>query len=81
MRWPALIFAALLASTVSTHGAAITTQRRVELREETRQLWTHAYSAYIENAFPADELKPLSCTAAHRDTVNKDNAINDVLGK
>ena len=33
----------------------------VELREESKDMFYHAYNAYMYNAFPADELMPLSC--------------------
>ena len=34
---------------------------RRKLRERTRGLFLHAYDNYIDHAWPADELKPLSC--------------------
>jgi len=30
-------------------------------REEVRQMFEHAYSSYLEHAYPYDELRPLSC--------------------
>lgn len=33
----------------------------IELREESKDMFYHAYNAYLFNAFPADELMPLSC--------------------
>ena len=32
----------------------------IELREESKDMFYHAYNAYLFNAFPADELMPLS---------------------
>ena len=33
----------------------------IELREESKDMFYHAYNAYLFNAFPADELMPLTC--------------------
>lgn len=29
---------------------------------QTKQLWYHGFDNYMQHAFPADELRPLSCT-------------------
>ena len=37
-------------------------RREIEdLREESKDMFYHAYNAYMDNAFPADELMPLTC--------------------
>eukprot|EP01117_Protostelium_nocturnum_P019222 TRINITY_DN8276_c0_g2_i1.p1 TRINITY_DN8276_c0_g2~~TRINITY_DN8276_c0_g2_i1.p1 ORF type:complete len:832 (+),score=187.80 TRINITY_DN8276_c0_g2_i1:79-2496(+) len=33
----------------------------LELREEVREMFIHTYDNYMKNAFPADELHPISC--------------------
>lgn len=35
---------------------------RLRLREEVREMFYHGYDNYLRNAFPKDELLPLSCT-------------------
>ena len=35
---------------------------RLQLREEVREMFYHGYESYLANAFPKDELLPLSCT-------------------
>jgi hypothetical protein len=35
--------------------AAMTSERKVELREETRDLFNHGFDAYMHNAFPMGE--------------------------
>ena len=35
---------------------------RLQLREEGREMFYHGYESYLANAFPKDELLPLSCT-------------------
>ena len=37
---------------------------RIKLREETRELFYHGYSNYMEHAFPSDVLQPGQCTGA-----------------
>ncbi|GBG30893.1 Mannosyl-oligosaccharide alpha-1,2-mannosidase [Hondaea fermentalgiana] len=39
----------------------ISETERINLREQVRGMFYHGYNAYMENAFPLDELKPLSC--------------------
>ena len=42
--------------------------RRVwEWREQARDMWHHAWDAYLTNAFPLDELRPLECTGRRWD--------------
>lgn len=36
-------------------------ETRLRLREEVRDMFIHAYDGYMEYAFPAGELLPLSC--------------------
>eukprot|EP01065_Artemidia_motanka_P027204 TRINITY_DN32422_c0_g1_i1.p1 TRINITY_DN32422_c0_g1~~TRINITY_DN32422_c0_g1_i1.p1 ORF type:complete len:1227 (+),score=363.49 TRINITY_DN32422_c0_g1_i1:67-3681(+) len=39
-----------------------TDARRLALREETRRMFQHAWQGYLDHAWPADELRPLSCS-------------------
>eukprot|EP01059_Diplonema_ambulator_P000627 TRINITY_DN10517_c0_g1_i7.p1 TRINITY_DN10517_c0_g1~~TRINITY_DN10517_c0_g1_i7.p1 ORF type:complete len:1287 (+),score=215.01 TRINITY_DN10517_c0_g1_i7:41-3901(+) len=38
-----------------------TSGRKEALKDEVREMFTHAWEGYLEYAFPADELKPMSC--------------------
>lgn len=40
-------------------------------------MFYHAYENYMENAFPLDELKPLSCTGRGREGRG---SLDDILG-
>lgn len=53
----------------------------VSCREEARDMFYHAYRAYMENAYPADELMPLSCTGRYRGLTPGRGDIDDCLGK
>ena len=35
---------------------------RVQRREEVREMFTYAYDKYMQHAYPAGELRPISCT-------------------
>lgn len=50
-------------------------------REEARQMFYHAYDAYMDNAYPADELMPLSCKGRWRGVTPSRGDMDDVLGK
>jgi len=55
-------------------------EERLALKEDAREMFYHAYSAYMQNAYPADELLPLSCAGRYRDAANPRGDIDDVLG-
>ncbi|EEC03431.1 conserved hypothetical protein, partial [Ixodes scapularis] len=49
-------------------------------REEVREMFYHAYRAYMDYAYPADELMPLSCKGRYRGTEPNRGDIDDALG-
>lgn len=55
-------------------------KERTQLREEARDMFYHAYNAYMDNAYPADELMPLSCTGRYRGVSPNRGDIDDSLG-
>lgn len=59
----------------------MTIREQEALRENVRSLFYHGFNGYMDNAFPEDELQPLTCTGRGRDKTNEDNlGINDVCG-
>ncbi|THH12390.1 hypothetical protein EW145_g47 [Phellinidium pouzarii] len=55
--------------------------RKLNAREKTRDLWNHGFDSYMNNAFPLDELMPLSCIGRGPDWENPHNfGNNDVAG-
>lgn len=40
---------------------SVTPEEAKLLRDEVREMFYHAFDGYMDNAFPRDELKPLSC--------------------
>lgn len=55
-------------------------KEREELKEEAREMFYHAYYAYMENAYPADELMPLSCKGRYRGVTPSRGDMDDILG-
>lgn len=55
-------------------------EEKEELKFEARDMFYHAYRAYMENAYPADELMPLSCSGRWRGTEPGRGDIDDSLG-
>ncbi|CAN7991512.1 unnamed protein product [Ixodes pacificus] len=65
---------------VMVYTEAVTVEDRVKLREEVREMFYHAYRAYMDYAYPADELMPLSCKGRYRGTEPNRGDIDDALG-
>ena len=49
-------------------------------RHEARDMFYHAYDAYMDNAWPADELMPLSCRGRFRGREPSRGDIDDAMG-
>ncbi|KAF2862619.1 glycoside hydrolase family 47 protein [Piedraia hortae CBS 480.64] len=59
----------------------MTKDRLLALRNEARDLFYHGYNNYMAHAFPADELRPITCKPQSRNRENPaDVGVNDVLG-
>ncbi|XP_014243854.1 ER degradation-enhancing alpha-mannosidase-like protein 3 [Cimex lectularius] len=55
-------------------------EEQESLREEARDMFYHAYRAYMDNAYPADELMPLTCQGRYRGSHPSRGDIDDTLG-
>lgn len=44
-------------------------------------MFYHAYNAYMDNAYPADELMPLSCKGRWKGITPSRGDMDDTLGK
>ncbi|XP_068617781.1 ER degradation-enhancing alpha-mannosidase-like protein 3 [Battus philenor] len=76
------ILAFILCVSTEDEAAAsrMTKAERIKLREESRLMFYHAYNAYMDNAYPADELMPLSCKGRWRGVTPSRGDLDDVLG-
>lgn len=63
------------------HVEYMSREERESLKEETRDMFYHAYNAYMDNAYPADELMPLSCKGRYRGSEPDRGDIDSTLGK
>ncbi|XP_031780380.1 ER degradation-enhancing alpha-mannosidase-like protein 3 [Nasonia vitripennis] len=55
-------------------------EERETLKEEAKDMFYHAYNAYMDNAYPADELMPLSCKGRYRGSEPDRGDIDSTLG-
>ncbi|XP_017023932.1 ER degradation-enhancing alpha-mannosidase-like protein 3 [Drosophila kikkawai] len=75
-----ILVACVLGTETSMPTQNMSHKERAELREEARDMFYHAYHAYMENAYPADELMPLSCKGRYRGVTPSRGDMDDILG-
>jgi len=67
-------------SSLASSAMAMEDSEREELAREAEDMFYHAYNAYMERAYPADELMPLSCKGRYRGREPSRGDIDDALG-
>ncbi|KAM4527162.1 ER degradation-enhancing alpha-mannosidase-like protein 3 isoform 2-T2 [Odontesthes bonariensis] len=60
---------------------SMTPEEKTVIREQIIEMFDHAYGSYMKNAYPADELMPLSCRGRVRGQEPNRGDIDDSLGK
>nr|XP_020650758.1 ER degradation-enhancing alpha-mannosidase-like protein 3 isoform X2 [Pogona vitticeps] len=86
-RWPGwklLALGLLSASSVLVATPAVQAMSREEKRHlgnQVVEMFDHAYSNYMEHAYPADELMPLTCRGRVRGQEPSRGDVDDALGK
>ncbi|XP_073954096.1 ER degradation enhancer, mannosidase alpha-like 2 [Choristoneura fumiferana] len=75
-----VILAIISVSTEEETATTMTKAERISLREEARKMFYHAYNAYMDNAYPADELMPLSCKGRWKGITPSRGDMDDALG-
>lgn len=67
---------------VAIYGNAVEMSKaeRKALKEEARKMFYHGYHAYMDNAYPADELMPLSCKGRLKGITPSRGDMDDALG-
>uniref|UniRef100_A0A8C5D1P2 alpha-1,2-Mannosidase n=2 Tax=Gadus morhua TaxID=8049 RepID=A0A8C5D1P2_GADMO len=61
-RWVAVLGLVLLASPLCGGSGRYFTEEDMEgIRQRIKSMFYHAYNSYLDNAFPYDELRPLTC--------------------
>jgi len=61
-------------------GPFMSKDEKQDLMEKSKEMFYHAYNNYMEHAYPADELMPLSCKGRWRTKDNNRGDMDDVLG-
>lgn len=64
----------------SSHSS-MTPEEKHTMRERVLEMFRHAYYAYMDHAYPADELMPLSCKGRVRGVEASRGDVDDALGK
>ncbi|TNM91853.1 hypothetical protein fugu_018865 [Takifugu bimaculatus] len=59
----------------------MTLEEKTVIREQILEMFDHAYGSYMKNAYPADELMPLSCRGRVRGQEPNRGDIDESLGK
>ncbi|XP_065178422.1 ER degradation-enhancing alpha-mannosidase-like protein 3 isoform X1 [Sycon ciliatum] len=73
----------LLLSSIAICVASVRAMSNAEkslLRDEAKEMFFHAYNSYLNNAYPADELKPLSCSGRVRGVDASRGDVDDAMG-
>uniref|UniRef100_A0A8D0HG28 alpha-1,2-Mannosidase n=1 Tax=Sphenodon punctatus TaxID=8508 RepID=A0A8D0HG28_SPHPU len=82
--WKLLALGLLSATLVLAAGPAAGSMSREEkhqLGNQVLEMFDHAYSNYMEHAYPADELMPLTCHGRVRGQEPSRGDVDDALGK
>lgn len=61
--------------------SSMTLDEKRTMREKVLEMFHHAYNSYMEHAYPADELMPLSCKGRVRGVDPSRGDVDDALGK
>ncbi|XP_036198329.1 ER degradation-enhancing alpha-mannosidase-like protein 3 isoform X1 [Myotis myotis] len=70
------------ATSMWTAGAApMTREEKQKLGNQVLEMFDHAYGNYMEHAYPADELMPLTCRGRIRGEEPSRGDVDDALGK
>ncbi|XP_028631578.1 ER degradation-enhancing alpha-mannosidase-like protein 3 isoform X2 [Grammomys surdaster] len=72
----------MVATSVCTAGAApMSREEKQKLGNQVLEMFDHAYGNYMEHAYPADELMPLTCRGRVRGQEPSRGDVDDALGK
>nr|XP_015211811.1 PREDICTED: ER degradation-enhancing alpha-mannosidase-like protein 3 isoform X1 [Lepisosteus oculatus] len=77
----ALVVLLLLLGATCRLGGAMTREERQRLRNQVIEMFDHAYQNYMDHAYPADELMPLTCRGRVRGLEPSRGDVDDALGK
>ncbi|CAL9696408.1 unnamed protein product [Knipowitschia caucasica] len=70
----------MLLGALCIHGEAITREEKRKLKDQVVEMFDHAYQNYMDHAYPADELMPLTCRGRVRGLEPSRGDVDDALG-
>ncbi|XP_077308788.1 ER degradation-enhancing alpha-mannosidase-like protein 3 isoform X2 [Lithobates pipiens] len=79
--WRHLLLYLMCQVLVRTGHAAMTKEEKSQLRAQVLEMFDHAYGNYMQHAYPADELMPLTCRGRIRGQEPSRGDVDDALGK
>ncbi|KAF3834925.1 hypothetical protein F7725_027483 [Dissostichus mawsoni] len=78
---PAVLFSLMLLGALCSLGESMSREEKSRLRNQVVEMFDHAYQNYMDHAYPADELMPLTCRGRVRGLEPSRGDVDDALGK
>ncbi|XP_077440904.1 ER degradation-enhancing alpha-mannosidase-like protein 3 isoform X1 [Vanacampus margaritifer] len=78
---PSVLFILMLLAALCSLGRAMSRDEKLKLRNQVVEMFDHAYQNYMDHAYPADELMPLTCRGRVRGLEPSRGDVDDALGK
>ncbi|XP_057697400.1 ER degradation-enhancing alpha-mannosidase-like protein 3 isoform X2 [Corythoichthys intestinalis] len=78
---PSTLFLLMLPAALCSMGRAMSRDEKQKLRTQVVEMFDHAYQNYMDHAYPADELMPLTCRGRVRGLEPSRGDVDDALGK
>uniref|UniRef100_A0A8C3A042 alpha-1,2-Mannosidase n=1 Tax=Cyclopterus lumpus TaxID=8103 RepID=A0A8C3A042_CYCLU len=76
-----VLFLLMLLGARCSLGQAMSREEKHRLRNQVVEMFDHAYQNYMDHAYPADELMPLTCRGRVRGLEPSRGDVDDALGK
>ncbi|RWS28702.1 ER degradation-enhancing alpha-mannosidase-like protein 3 [Leptotrombidium deliense] len=70
----------LLVALISQTAISMSEEEIIKLRDEAKAMFYHGFDSYMQYAYPADELMPLSCKGRYRGVEANRGDIDEALG-
>ncbi|XP_029001621.1 ER degradation-enhancing alpha-mannosidase-like protein 3 isoform X2 [Betta splendens] len=78
---PNVLFSLMLLGALCSHGHSMSREEKRKLKNQVVEMFDHAYKNYMDHAYPADELMPLTCRGRVRGLEPSRGDVDDALGK
>nr|XP_020487770.1 ER degradation-enhancing alpha-mannosidase-like protein 3 isoform X1 [Labrus bergylta] len=76
----AVLFILVLLGALCSPGHTMSQEEKSKLRNQVVEMFDHAYQNYMDHAYPADELMPLTCRGRVRGLEPSRGDVDDALG-